>query len=47
MLHDRIVCGISDVQTQKRLLAKKNLTYAKAREIALALETALQGSKDI
>ena len=47
MLHDRILCGINDAQTQKCLLAEKNLTYAKAREIALALETALQGSKDI
>ena len=47
MLRDRIVRGINDAQTQKCLLAKKNFTYAKAREIASALETALQGSKDI
>jgi len=46
MLHDRIVCGINDAQTQKRLLAEKNLTFVKAREIALALEIVLQGSKD-
>ena len=31
MLQDRIVCGINDVLTQKRLLA--NLTYAKARKL--------------
>ena len=31
MLHDRIVCGIKDAQTQKRLLAEKNLTYTQAR----------------
>ena len=30
MLRDRIVCGINDTQTQKCLLAEKNLTYAKA-----------------
>ena len=35
MLRDRIVCVINDTQTQKRLLAEKNLTY---EEIALALE---------
>jgi len=39
-----IVCGINDAQ---RLLAEKNLTYANAREIALALESAVQGTKDI
>ena len=47
MLRDRIVCGINDMQTQKRLLAEKNLTFAKAREIALALESAVQGTRDI
>ena len=35
MMRDRIVCGINDTQTQKHLLAEKNLTYAKAKEIAL------------
>ena len=47
MLRDRIVCGINDTQTQKRLLAEKNLTYAKAKEIALALESAVQDTLDI
>ena len=47
MLRDRIICGINDMQTQKRLLAEKNLTFAKAREIALALESAVQGTRDI
>ena len=47
MLRDRIVCGINDMQTQKRLLAEKNLTFTKAREIALALESAVQGTRDI
>ena len=46
MLRDRIVCGINDTQTQKHLLAKKNLTYAKAKEIVLALESAVQGTMD-
>ena len=47
MLKDRIVCGINDTQIQKCLLAEKNLTYAKAKEIALALESAVQGTMDI
>ena len=38
---------ISDTQTQKHLLAEKNLTYAKAKEIALALESAVQGTMGI
>ena len=47
MLRDRIVCGINDVQTQKRLLVEKDLTFAKAKEIALGLESAVQGARDI
>ena len=47
MLRDRLVCGINDAQIQRRLLAEKSLTYAKAQEIALALESAVQGTKDI
>ena len=47
MLRDRIVCRINDTQTQKCLLTEKNLTYAKAKEIALALESAVQGTIDI
>ena len=47
MLRDRIVCGINDTQIQKCLLAEKNPTYAKAKEIALALESAVQGTMDI
>lgn len=35
------------MQTQKRLLAKKNLTFTKTWEIALALESAVQGTRDI
>jgi len=47
MLGDRIVCGINDAQIQKRLLAEKSLMYSKAREIALSLKFAVQGTKDI
>ena len=41
MLRYRIVCGINNMQTQKHLLAEKNLTFAKAKEIAFALESAV------
>ena len=47
MLRDKIVCGINHVQTQKRLLVEKELTFAKAKEIALGLESAVQGARDI
>ena len=46
MLRDRIVCGINDVQTQKRLLVEKDLSFAKAKEIALGLASAVQGVRD-
>ena len=37
-LRDRIVCGISDVKTRKRLLVERNLTLNRAIEIATSLE---------
>ena len=42
-LRDRFVCGLRIKQTQKRLLAEKELTWKTAVEIALAME--LQISK--
>ena len=47
MIRDRLVCGINHEGIQKKLLAEKNLTYEKALEIALAMETAEQGTKDL
>ena len=47
MLRDRIVCGINHDKSQQRLLAEKNLTYAKAVELASAIEAAEQGSRHI
>ena len=50
MLRDRLVCGVNDSQIQRRLLSERNLTFAKALELAQGLETAsknvqtLQGS---
>ncbi|CAC5383037.1 unnamed protein product [Mytilus coruscus] len=42
-LRDRIVCGLKNPNIQKRLLSEKDLTYDKAVDIGVAMETA---SKD-
>ena len=48
MLHDRLVCGISNDKWQQRLLAEgDSLTYTKAHKLLLALEAAEQQAKDI
>ena len=47
MLRDRIVCGVNDQQTQKKLLAEKTLSFDRAMEIALAVESATKGTRDI
>ena len=38
---------INDHQTQKNLLAEKALSFVKAMEIALAVESATKGARDI
>ena len=45
MIRDRLVCGISEETIQKRLLAESKLTYKKAVELALGLETADENVK--
>ena len=47
MLRDRLVCGIRDKRIQQRLLAEPELTFQKARELALAAETATRNSQDL
>ena len=47
MLYDRIVCGINDSHIQRRLLVELDLTYKKAYELALALETADKSAQDL
>ena len=42
IIRDRLVCGINDENTQRLLLAEKDLTYAKALEIAVSQEAAAQ-----
>ena len=40
MLRDRIVCGIQDQRTQRRLLAETDLTFKRAFEEAQAIDSA-------
>ena len=47
MLRDRIVCGISDPQLQRRLLAESELTYKTAFEIAQLWETTGTNTRDL
>ena len=44
LLRDRLVCGVNHEGITKKLLSEKDLTYTKAYEIALSIETA---EKDI
>ncbi len=44
MLRDRIVCGINHDKIQQRLLAEKDLSYAKALELANSIEAGEKGS---
>ena len=45
MLRDRLVCGITNSQLQKRLLSEPDLTFKKALSLAQALESSEQGSQ--
>lgn len=44
MLRDRVVCGVYDKSTQKRL---SKLKFTKAMEIAQGLETETKNMKDL
>ena len=46
-LHDRLVCGLTSEATQKRLLAEKDLTLAKAQEIAVGMEAAAKQTNEL
>ena len=47
LLRDRLVCGIKDEHIQRRLLAEPHLTFTKAQDIALALESADRNTADL
>ena len=44
-LRDRLVCGLSNENIQKRMLAESALDWKKAQELALAMDSAEQGAK--
>ena len=41
------MCGINDQQTQKKLLAEKALSFDRAMEITIDVESATKGARDI
>ena len=41
------MCAINDQQTQKKLLAEKALSFDRAMEIAINVESAIKGARDI
>ena len=47
MLRDRLVCGVKDGRTQRRLLSESKLTFQRALEIAQAQETELKGMEEL
>lgn len=47
MLRDRLVCGINNDAIQRRLLSEAELTFKKAMELALGMETAAKNMKEI
>ncbi len=47
MLRDRLVCGVNHDRIQRNLLSESKLTYAKAYELAVAIETAERDTKDL
>lgn len=47
MLRDRLVCGVDHEAIQRKLLSEKDLTYAKALELALVVESAAKDTRDL
>ena len=47
MLRDRIVCGINDQAIQKQLLLEAVLDFAKAKEVAIAMESADHHAREL
>ena len=47
LLRDRIVCGINDDHIQRILLSEKALTFEKALELAVSLETARKNVSEL
>ncbi|GBO38636.1 hypothetical protein AVEN_122174-1 [Araneus ventricosus] len=46
-LRDKLVCGLQSEQIQNKLLSEKDIDFAKASEMALAMETASRETKSL
>ncbi|XP_054710970.1 uncharacterized protein K02A2.6-like [Uloborus diversus] len=46
-LRDKLVCGLQSEQIQNKLLGEKDVDFAKASELALAMETASRETKSL
>ena len=46
-LRYRLVCGLRNEQTQKRLLSERNLTFDRAVDIAVVVETATKDAAEL
>ena len=46
-LRDRLVCGLHNESIQKRLLSEADLTFKRATEIAVAMETAAKDASEL
>ncbi|XP_054709549.1 glucose dehydrogenase [FAD, quinone]-like [Uloborus diversus] len=46
-LRDKLVCGLQSEQIQNKLLSEKDVDFAKASELALAMETASRETKSL
>lgn len=47
MLRDRLVCGLKDERIQQKLLSQKDLTWASALDVALAMEEATENASEL
>ena len=47
MLRARFVCGVNNAAIQRKLLSVKDLTFVKAREISIAMETAAKQTEKL
>ena len=46
-IHDRIVCGLQNKETQEQLLTENGLTLAKTMEIPQSMEAANQNAQTL
>jgi hypothetical protein len=46
-VRDRLVCGLSDQHLQRRLLVEADLTFDRAKALAIAAETAARDAEEL